>query len=261
MKVVILCGGLGARMKEETEFRPKPLVAIGQRPIIWHIMKLFSFYGFKDFILCLGYRGDLLKEYFLKFRTMHADFTINLKDKSTIRFHNEDHDTDWNVTLAHTGLRTPTGGRIHKIAHYITENHFFVTYGDGLADINIRRLLEHHLAKGKTGTMTGVHPVSRYGVIDYHNDGIRLFREKPLHEGWINGGFFVFQRRFFDYLDTDAVLEKEPMDALIGKKQLALYRHHGFWRSMDTFKDAKQLNALYAAGRTPWMVWRDPGAS
>ncbi len=256
IKVVILCGGLGARMKEETEFRPKPLVNVGDKPILWHIMKLFAFYGYRNFILCLGYKGELIKEYFLKFRALNNDFSINLSDRKKITFYNEEDDYDWNVTLAGTGTDTPTGGRIKHIEKYIDTERFFVTYGDGLSNINLDKLMKTHCKHRKTATMTGVHPISRYGVIDHEKERITAFQEKPLLEGYINGGFFLFERKVFDYLDKSSVLETDGVDSLIRDGQIGLYRHDGFWRSIDTFKDAQMLNRMYRDNEKPWMIWK-----
>lgn len=257
IKVVILCGGLGARMKEETEFRPKPLVNVGDKPILWHIMKLFSFYGFKNFILCLGYKGDLIKEYFLKFRAINNDFTISTGNDPNLTFYDGKGDYDWHVTLANTGIDTHTGGRIKLIEKYIDKetDYFFVTYGDGLSDINLKALLGFHEEKQLIGTMTGVHPISRYGVIDHKGETIYAFQEKPLLDGYINGGFFVFDKNIFKYLSGSSVLETDTIPELIADKQIGLYQHHGFWRSIDTFKDAQTLNSMYNNMVRPWVVW------
>ncbi len=258
-KVVILCGGLGARMKEETEFRPKPLVNVGNKPILWHIMKLFSFYGYRDFILCLGYKGDLIKEYFLKFRALNNDFTINLSDRSNITFYDEEKDYDWNITLASTGIETPTGGRIKLAEKHISTETFFVTYGDGLSDLNLQKLLKTHEESGKIATMTGVHPISRYGVIDHRNGLIKSFQEKPLLDGYINGGFFLFNKGVFNYLEKESVLETDTVAKLIKDDQIAFFKHDGFWRSIDTFKDAQTLNNMYRNRVRPWMIWKQRG--
>jgi glucose-1-phosphate cytidylyltransferase len=254
--VVILCGGMGTRMKEETEFRPKPLVEIGGRPIIWHIMKLYSHFGFVNFILCLGYKGELIKEYFLNYEAMNNDFTINLGSQNRIDYHNSHREENWNVTLIDTGLDTLTGGRIKKIEHYVKNDTFMVTYGDGISDINIHNLLQHHYEKKTIGTLTGVHPVSRFGVLMHnHSDIVTGFKEKPYLNGLVNGGFFVFEKSFFNYLTTDSVLESEPLENLAKENQLSVYKHNGFWRCMDTFKDVRELNYLWET-KMPWKIWR-----
>jgi len=258
IKVVILCGGAGTRLKEETEFRPKPLVEISSRPVIWHIMKIYSHYGFNNFILCLGYKGEMIKEYFLNYEVMNNDFTVNLASKRQIIYHNNDgiEKESWNVTLVDTGLETETGGRVKKIESFIKEDVFMLTYGDGLADINIRKVFEIHRESGKIGILSAVHPLSRFGVIEYDGNGmVHGFKEKPSLEGLINGGFFVFKKEFFNYLTDNCTLEKEPLEKLAKEKQLATYVHNGFWKCMDTHKDAKDLNRMWEEGKAPWKVW------
>lgn len=258
MKVVILCGGIGTRMKEETEFRPKPLVEIGRMPILWHIMKIYSHYGFNDFILPLGYKGDMIKDYFINYEWMSNDFTLNLRSRD--RYFNYKHKLeDWNLTFADTGLDTNTGGRVNKIKAYIQEDEFMLTYGDGVADINISELLKFHKSKNVIATLTGVHPLSTYGVLDFENEGmVKGFKEKPCLDGWVNAGFLVFNKRIFDYLDDSVVLEREPMERLAADKKLAVYLHHGFWKSMDTHKDQQILNRLWTENSSPpWKIWED----
>ncbi|HHL38944.1 MAG TPA: glucose-1-phosphate cytidylyltransferase [Deltaproteobacteria bacterium] len=259
MQVVILCGGMGTRLKEETEFRPKPMVEIGGKPILWHIMKIYSHYGFKEFILCLGYKGSIIKEYFLNYEYMTNDFTIELGSEKSITVHNARNNHDWKVTLAETGLDTLTGGRIKRIEKYIEGDTFFATYGDGLADIDIRELLAFHRRSGKTATLTGFHPISRFGVIEVDKDyTVERFREKPRLDGLISGGFFVFNRKIFDYIDgDDSILERQPMHRLAEERQLAMYHHQGFWHSMDTYRDFLDLNRMWEEGKTPWKVWND----
>ncbi len=255
-KVVILCGGMGTRLKEETEFRPKPLVEIGGRPILWHIMKIYAYYGYKDFVLCLGYKGNMIKEYFMNYECMNNDFTINLGHKRDITFHGSHNEVDWNITLADTGLETNTGGRIKRIEKYIKEPLFLATYGDGVADIDLDALLDYHLEKGKIATITGLHPLSKYGVFEVDGDGlVGSFKEKPRLDDWVSGGFFVFDRRIFDYLDENSILEKEPMERLAREGKMAVYHHKGFWQSMDTFKDAMALNRIWNRGGVPWRIW------
>ena len=256
MKVVILCGGMGTRMKEETEFRPKPLVEIGGMPILWHIMKIYAHYGFTDFILPLGYRGYMIKEYFFNYEWMSNDITLNLRSRDR-SFHYKHKLEDWNITFVETGLETNTGGRVKKIEKYIQDDEFMLTYGDGVADVNINDLLKYHGSKNVIATLTGVHPYSTYGVIDFEDGGlIKGFKEKPHLDGWINAGFFVFNKKIFKYLDDNCVLEKEPMNKLAVEGQLAVFLHQGFWKSMDTFKDQQILNKLWAENSTPaWKVW------
>lgn len=255
MKTVILCGGLGTRLREETEFRPKPMIAIGDKPILWHIMKIYSSFGFQEFILCLGYKGEVIKNYFLEYDFVHSDFTIRLGSKAITR-HSILHDEgDWQVTLADTGLRTMTGGRIKRIAKYVDGNTFMLTYGDGLANIDLHELLRFHREKKKIATVTAVRPVARFGELWVDGDLATSFREKPqIESGWINGGFFVFQKEVFDYLDEECVLEKEPLERLAREQQLAVYKHSGYWRCMDTYRDLEALNQEWASGRPGWQA-------
>jgi glucose-1-phosphate cytidylyltransferase len=258
IKVVILCGGRGTRLKEETEFKPKPLLTIGDKPIIWHIMKIYSHYGYKDFILCLGYKGDMIKRYFLDYQWMNNDFTINLGDRKSSLNHHTQIEEDWNITFANTGETTLTGGRIKKIEKYINENDFMVTYGDGVANVDINKLVEFHKKEGKIGTITGVHPSSKYGTVDIdQNNVINEFKEKPILKDIINGGFFVFKKEFFNYIKGDCMLEKEPFEQIVREKQLALFKHEDFWHCMDTYKDFEDLNKMESDGKTPWKVWKN----
>ena len=257
MKVVILCGGRGMRLHEETEFRPKPLVPIGGQPILWHIMKLYAYYGFSDFVLCLGYRGDMIKEYFLNYEAMSNDFTIRLGHRHSVEYNMVHNEQDFRVTLASTGEDTMTGGRIKQVEKYIDSDTFMVTYGDGLADINIPALMEHHEQNNQLATLTAVHPFSRFGMLTLDDNSlVQSFSEKPLTEEWINAGFFVFNRKVFDYLgDDDCVLEQEPLERLAREHQLMAYRHHGFFHAMDTYRDYRFLNDLWDRGNIPWKVW------
>lgn len=257
-QLVILCGGMGTRMKEETEFRPKPLVEIGEMPILWHIMKIYAYQGFTDFILPLGYKGNMIKDYFVNYEWMSNDFTLNLRSRDK-NFHYRHRLEDWNITFVETGLETNTGGRVKKIEKYITDDEFMLTYGDGVADISINELIKFHRSKNVIATLTGVHPSSTYGVLDFKDGGrVKGFKEKPRLDGWINAGFFVFNKRIFDYLDDNCVLEKKPMEKLAADGQLAVYLHNGFWKSMDTFKDQQILNKLWEEGDPPpWKIWED----
>jgi len=257
MKVVILCGGLGTRLREETEFRPKPLVEVGSRPVLWHIMKSYAHYGFQEFVLCLGYRGNMIKDYFLNYEAMNNDFTITLGQKSQILLDGSHQEQGFRVTLAETGLETMTGGRLKRIAKYVGEDTFMMTYGDGLSDVDIGRLLEFHRSHGRLATVTTVRPVVRFGVLDIgEEDRVLEFKEKPMSEGWINAGFFVFNTGIFDYLSgDDCILERAPLERLAREGKLAAYRHEGFFFAMDTYRDYQHLSQLWASGKAPWKVW------
>ena len=257
MQVVILCGGLGTRLREETEFRPKPLVEVGGRPILWHIMKLYAHHGFRDFVLCLGYRGQMIKEYFLNYEAMNNDFTICLGRQNRITYHDEHKEQDFHVTLADTGLETLTGGRVKQVEKYIDGDTFMVTYGDGVADVDLRAVVEFHRAHGKLATVTTVRPVSRFGVLEVGEDGgVTSFAEKPQLDGWVSAGFFVFDRKFFDYLEgDDCFFERAPLERLANEGQLMAYRHEGFFFAMDTYREYEYLNQLWSGGEAPWKVW------
>lgn len=260
MKVVILCGGLGTRLREETEFRPKPLVDVGGRPILWHIMKLYAHYGFRDFVLCLGYRGNMIKEYFLNYEAMNNDFTVCLGRQNHITYHGAHKEQDFHVTLADTGLETMTGGRVKRVEKYIDGDTVMVTYGDGVADLDIRALVDFHYAHGRLATVTAFRRMSRFGFLeldDNKDDGtVTRFVEKPQLRGWTSAGFFVFNRRVFDYLSgDDCVLEREPLERLAHEGQLMAYRHSGFFFAMDTYREYKFLNELWANGEAAWKVW------
>ncbi|HVF75628.1 MAG TPA: glucose-1-phosphate cytidylyltransferase [Acidimicrobiales bacterium] len=252
----MLCGGLGTRLREQTEFRPKPMVEVGGKPILWHIMKIFSHYEIRDFVVCIGYRGDVIKEYFLDYEARNNDFTISLGRSHEITFHDQHQESDWRVTVADTGLETQTGGRVKRVERYIDGDRFIVTYGDGLADVDITKLLEFHESHGRLATITTVRPLSRFGVLDVGPEGeVQRFREKPQVDGWVNAGFFVFERAVFDYLDEDCVLERDPLERLAKEGQLAAYRHEGFWQPMDTYRESQLLNDLWSEG-APWRVWK-----
>lgn len=255
MKVVILAGGLGTRLSEETAARPKPMVEIGGKPIVWHIMKSYSQHGFRDFVLCLGYRGYMMKEWFANYFLHSSDVTINLKTNE-VNVHST-HSEDWNITLVDTGETTQTGGRVKRVARYI-DSRFMLTYGDGVGDIDLRRLAAFHEAHGKIATVTGVQPVGRFGRLDMKGDKVASFVEKPRGDAmWVNGGFFVMEPEVFDYIKGDAtVLEKEPLENLARDGELMAYRHPGFWKSMDTIRDRKELEDLWASGKAPWKVWK-----
>ncbi len=260
MNVVILCGGKGTRLREETEFRPKPMVQIGNRPLLWHIMKIYSNYGFKDFIICLGYKGDMIKEYFLNYEMMNNDFTIQLGNRDKIQIHDYHNETDWQVTLTDTGSESQTGARVKKIEKYIDGDSFMLTYGDGVGNINIKDLVNFHNSHEKIGTMTGVHPSSRFGELSIENHQILKFNEKPrAKSNLINGGFFVFDTAFFDYLTKDdmCILEKEPLEKMVADGELMLYPHSGFWQCVDTYRELEIMNNLWDNEiNPPWKVWK-----
>jgi len=255
MKTVILCGGLGTRLREETEFRPKPMIMIGDKPILWHIMKLYSHYGFNDFILCLGYKGEVIKNFFLEYDLVNSDFTICLGTKEITRHSIICDERDWQVTLADTGNGTLTGGRVKKIEKYIDEDTFIMTYGDGLSNVNLKELIRFHRDKGKIATVTGVRPIARFGELLVDGDLVKTFSEKPqIENGWISGGFFVFERKIFDYLDEECMLERKPLEKLAQENQLAVYKHSDYWRCMDTYRDLEALNQEWASGRPGWLT-------
>ena len=257
-KVVILCGGMGTRLREETEYRPKPLVEIGGRPVLWHIMKVYSHYGFNDFILCLGYKGAMIKEYFLNYRLMNSDFTLRLNSGKEPEFHRPLQDEQWTITFADTGAEAQTGARLKRIERHLQDDHFMMTYGDGVGNVDISKLWEFHLARGKIGTVTGVVPASRYGELSLSGNSVAEFSEKPPNpkDRFISGGFFVFKRSFLDYLspEDDCMLEREPLEKLAHDGQFIAYLHEGFWHSMDTYRDFTRLNELWKTG-APWKVW------
>lgn len=256
--VVILCGGLGTRLREETEYRPKPMVEIGNRPILWHIMRLYAHHGFKEFVCCLGYKGMMIKEYFLNYQPLVTDFTIRLGEAPAVSYLNGHEVVDWQITMAETGQDTMTGARVKRIQKYIDADRFMLTYGDGLANINIDRLLEFHKAHGKLVTVTGVRPPSRFGEMHVAKGVVRSFDEKPqISEGLVNGGFFVCERGFFDYLsaEEDCVLEQDPLRRVAEDGQLAAYSHDGFWQCMDTYREWQMLTKLWETNEAPWKVW------
>lgn len=260
LPVVILCGGEGTRMRgSDYDDLPKPLIGIGERPVLWHIMKIYAAYGHIDFVLALGYRGEMIKRYFLDYEPMSRDFTITLGDSHRIEFRSDHAEVNWRVTLAETGTSTQTGARIKKVERYIEGDRFFATYGDGVGTIDLNDLLAFHKQHGKLATLTGVRPFSQFGVMETDGDFVTGFREKPQVDGYVNGGFFVFERGVFDYLDgsDDLELEKEPLQNLARDGQLCVYRHDQFWRAMDTFKDVQALESIWENGAAPWKVWQD----
>jgi glucose-1-phosphate cytidylyltransferase len=259
MKVVILCGGEGTRLREETEYKPKPMVTIGGFPILWHIMKHYSHYGFSDFVLCLGYKGEAIKQYFLNHELMHNDFTIKFNDRKCDVVHKEKEMEDWQITFADTGLKSQTGSRIKRIERYIGSETFLATYGDAVSTINLPDEIAFHRKKGAAATLAGVHPHSKFGLVSADKEGIvEKFVEKPLLEDYVNGGFYVFSQEIFDYLSGDGscVLETAPFSELVQKRKMAMYKHSGFWHSMDTYKDFLELNRIWDEGGQPWKVWK-----
>ncbi len=257
MKVVILCGGQGTRLREETEYRPKPLVMVGQRPILWHIMKLYAHYGYRDFVLCLGYRGWMIKEYFLNYEALNNDFRIQLGRETQIDYLGRHGEQDFSVTLADTGQDSMTGGRVRRVDSYVDGDTFMVTYGDGLSDVDIGALMAFHKSHGKLATITAVQPSSRFGILTLSDEGrVTSFAEKPKMDGWASSGFFVFNRKVFDYLDSDqCILEREPLEQLTAEGQLMTYRHLGFFYAMDTYREYQVLNEMWDGGKPPWKVW------
>ncbi len=256
MKAVLLAGGLGTRLREETEFRPKPMVEVGGRPILWHIMKNLSSFGITEFIVATGYKSSMIKDYFLNYEAQSNDFTVELGNRESLVFHGAHDEADWKVTVAFTGDETMTGGRVFRAAKYLDEEPFLVTYGDGLADVDIDALRAFHERSGKLGTVTAVQPTSRFGVMDVSEGGdVQRFREKPRMDGWINIGFMVLEPAALQHFDADCVLEEGPLVDLADSGQLSAYRHEGFWQPMDTFRESKMLNDLWASGAAPWKQW------
>jgi glucose-1-phosphate cytidylyltransferase len=256
--VVILCGGKGTRLWEHTEFIPKPLVEVGGMPILWHIMKIYSYYGFRKFILCLGYKGRSIKQFFLDFEHLSNDFVLNLRSKEQRSFTHKAQLEDWEILFVDTGLETSTGGRLLKIKDYIQTPYFCMTYGDGVSDVDINSVIDSHLEKGKIATLTGINPSSQFGVIEVDEGLARTFKEKTRLEGMINGGFFVFNKEIFDYIKDDkTILELEPLKRLSENGQLAVHHHQGFWECMDTQKDVDKLNTMIKNNSALWMKWNN----
>lgn len=260
MKVVILCGGKGTRLREETEYRPKPMVPVGNRPILWHIMKTYAHYGHKDFILCLGYKGDMIKDYFRNYLWNTCDATLMLGRNPAVQFHDRHTEEDWSVTLADTGEDSMTAYRVKQVERYIPKGEpFLLTYGDGLATIDIEASISAHNTAGKICTISAVHPAGRFGALRLEEDGsIHAFSEKPQFEdAFVNGGYMVCEHRIFNYLPNDSgmMLERQPMEDLVRDGELHSYRHDGFWQPMDTYQEAMHLNKLWSEGKAPWKVW------
>ncbi len=257
MKVAILAGGLGSRLAEETEAKPKPMVEIGGRPILWHIMMHYSTYGFKDFSIALGYKAEVIKKYMVDYCSLNSNLTVNLKT-GEIEMHGG-YKPDWTIDLVDTALKTQTGGRIKRLAPYIGNETFMLTWGDGVSDVNLDDLLAFHRSHGKLATLTAVRPPARFGHLQLDNDQIVEFSEKPqIGEGWINGAFFVLEPEIFDYIDGDMThWEKEPLERLAKDGQLMAYKHSSFWQCMDTIREKKLLESLWDSGKAPWKTWED----
>jgi glucose-1-phosphate cytidylyltransferase len=259
MKVIILCGGMGTRLREETEYKPKPMVEIGGKPILWHIMKIYSHYGYKDFILALGYKGNIIRDYFLNYFYYNNDITIQLGNKEEIIVHNHHDEEDWRVTLVDTGADSMTGYRVKLAGKYIEEDRFMLTYGDAVANVNIKDLIEFHIRMDTIGTVTGVYPPSRFGDLKVQENKVIAFKEKAKiisDDRIINGGFFVFKKEFLNYIPDDPAidLEKQPLEKLTEDNQLSVYRHTGFWQCMDTYRDYLFLNTLCNSNPI-WKIW------
>jgi glucose-1-phosphate cytidylyltransferase len=259
VRVVLLCGGLGTRMREETEFRPKPMVEVGGRPLLWHIMRLYHAHGLREFVLCLGYRGEMIKRFFADYRLMGSNVVVDLKEGS-IEYERTAVE-DWRVSLIDTGPESMTGARVKRVEPYLGDDDIFLcTYGDGLADVDITALIDFHRSHGKLATVTSVHPPSRFGQLVVEGTEVRRFAEKPqAEEGRINGGFFVFDKRVLDRLSTDpsCILEREPLERLAADGELRVFEHDGFWQCADTLRDVELLRGLWDAGNAPWRVWDD----
>ncbi|OGR53047.1 MAG: glucose-1-phosphate cytidylyltransferase [Elusimicrobia bacterium GWA2_62_23] len=258
MKVVILSGGMGTRLSEETDLKPKPMAEIGEKPMLWHIMKIYSHYGFNDFVLCLGYKGYMIKEYFANYFLHQADVTIDMKNNKMEVHHKKAE--PWRVTMVDTGLNTMTGGRVKRIQKYVGNEPFMLTYGDGVADIDLKKLVAFHRQHGGHATITAIQPLGRFGAIAMKKDGsVKAFQEKPQGDGaWINGGFFVLEPQIFNYIqDGDPTIwEREPLEGLAKDGQLTAYQHKGFWKCMDTLRDKTELENFWKSGKAPWKVWK-----
>jgi glucose-1-phosphate cytidylyltransferase len=254
VKTVLLAGGLGTRLGEETQTKPKPMVEIGHHPILWHIMKGYEAYGFREFVVCLGYKGEIIKSWFTDYSDLVSDFTVNTRSGSRTR-HETDRE-DWEVSLISTGVGTETGGRLLRVAHLLGDR-FLMTFGDGVSDVSISDLLAFHEKHGKLATMTAVRPPARYGHVNIEGDTITTFSEKPqAREGWINGGFFVLERKVLDYIDNDSMsFQREPLERLANDGELMAFKHDGFWQCMDTLRDKDLLQDLWEGGNAPWKTW------
>jgi glucose-1-phosphate cytidylyltransferase len=257
MKVVILCGGLGTRLREETEFRPKPMVPVGGRPILWHIMKLYAHHGHKDFVLCLGYKGELIKDFFRNYQWNTSDVTLRLGPAPQIRYHTKHDEDDWTVTLVDTGQETMTGGRLKRALRYVEDDEFLMTYGDGLIDSDINKSIAFHKKHGALATVTAVLPAGRFGDMGIEDDTVTSFSEKPERQSaFINGGFFVLNKKIGDHIADDSVVfEYVVLPKLSAEGNLRAFKHHGFWQCMDTYREQMMLDQMWQAGKAPWKKW------
>lgn len=259
MKVIILCGGMGSRLREETEYKPKPMVEIGGKPILWHIMKHYSYYGHKEFILALGYKGDYIRNYFLNFYKYNSDFTVDLEDSGKIELHSSSIKEDWKITLVETGLESMTGYRAKLCSKYITEENFMLTYGDAVSTVDINKLIHFHMSQKTIGTVTGVYPPSRFGDLVIDGSYVQQFKQQLKdvnNQSPINGGYFVFKREFFEHIpdNPEINIENEPMDSIVSKKELSIYEHEGFWQCMDTYRDNQKLEKMWQENPI-WKIW------
>lgn len=260
MEVIILCGGKGTRLSEETTLKPKPMVEIGDKPILWHIMKSYSYYGFNKFILALGYKANYIKNYFYNYRITSNDFTLNMDPNSHLDFHSSSDEKDWEITFVDTGLNTLKGGRIKRLEKYVKSDKFHLTYGDGVCDVNISKLVDFHNMHGKIGTVTAVHPPSRFGEMSLDHDDVLDFHEKPqMNSGYINGGYFVFNRKLFSYLNEkeDCDLEFGPLQKIVKEGELKAHVHDDFWQCMDNVRERNYLRSLIEENQAPWMIWNN----
>jgi glucose-1-phosphate cytidylyltransferase len=260
MKTIILCGGMGTRLREETEYKPKPMVEIGGMPILWHIMKHYSHFGYNEFILALGYKGNVIRDYFLNYYNYNSDFTVDLSMGGSVEIHNHAHPENWKVTLVETGAESMTGYRVKLCTPYIKEDRFMLTYGDAVSNVNINQLIDFHKRKDTIGTVTGVYPPSRFGDLVTDNDSVTLFKQQlkdVQSQAPINGGYFVFKKEFLDHIPNDPScnLENQPIDSIVERKQLSVYRHTDFWQCMDTYRDNQLLEKMWAANPV-WKLWK-----
>lgn len=257
MKTLILAGGMGTRLAEETDFKPKPMVEVGPRPILWHILKGYAHYGFNDFVLALGYKGEQIKRYITEYGEYGSDLTVDVHTGEITRHTNSSNEDDWKVDLIDTGLHSETAGRMLRARPHLGDSTFMMTYGDGVADIDLKALVEFHKSHGKLATVTAVHPTARFGQLEFDGDMVAAFNEKPqLDRGWINGGFFVLEPGVFDFIESDCDWSRAPMQGLAEAGELAAYRHEGFWQCMDTLRDKMYLDSLWDSGDTRWAVWK-----
>ena len=257
MKAVLLAGGLGTRMREETEFRPKPMVEVGSRPVLWHIMKILSGHGISEFVIAAGYKSEHIKNYFYNYGAANRDFTVTLGDKNTTQFHGGHDEDHWQVSVIDTGFETMTGGRIKRIQEYVGEEPFFCTYGDGIANVDVQKLIQFHQSHNSEATMTVTKPHSRFGIVEL--DGVSTvarFREKPQLDEWVNIGYFILNSSIFDLIqDDDSIFEQAPLHSLAESGQIEAFKHEGFWQPMDTLREAQQLNEIWNSGNIPWKNW------